>query len=166
VTHTLVVDARRAAREEPRLGMRCDAREIPDPLGGPPPVGWWVVGLCTFGGTAETGEEGSPGEPFSGVVKGTAALAVAAGRVIGIASGSSPSSPALWWSWDLSAAKATAAGSTGLMKKRPNAIQLDLNGGVDGDGDTFVFKAVSRLDRQTSRAIRSEEGSLLAALGG
>jgi hypothetical protein len=72
---------------------------------------------------------------------------------------------ALWWSWPLASTAVSGVGVQGLFKKRPNAIRLDRNGGVDDDeGDTIVLKYVSRLYRSSGSFQSGQEGSLLKAL--
>jgi hypothetical protein len=164
---TVLVDARGGARELSHLEMKCDRKEIPEFLSLIKPEGWWIAADVTFGGTLQTGGETNDlGESKSGSMKGSAALAVGEGRVIGIMSPSSPAEPAIWWSWPLSELRTEAVGSQGLLKKRPTAIVLNRNGGVDGDGDSLVLKGVGRLYRNSNNVSQGQEASLLKVLQG
>jgi hypothetical protein len=99
-------------------------------------------------------------------MNGQAAIAIGDGRVIGIMSPMSQAAAALWWSWPLSATAVTAVGTQGVFKRRPAAIRLDRNGGVDSNGDTLVLKIVSKLDREARQFQSAHEASLLEALHG
>jgi hypothetical protein len=154
---TILVDARGAARRVEELGMRCDAKEIPDPLGNEKPTGWWISATCTVSGSAGTGTP--DGDTTSVSMKGTAALAVVQGRLLGIFSTNSKAEPAVWFSWSISALHIDTAGSQGMFKKRPTQIT------VKGPGSTLVMSQVSRLYRATNRYQPGQEGSFLSALG-
>jgi len=162
---TVLVDARGAARKVERLGMKCDSKELPEPLDGSEPVAWWLIGICTFAGSLlPGGESDTLGDPVEGTMKGQAALAVDDGRVIGIMSPKSPAAAALWWAWPLASTEVTAVGTEGVFKKRPSVIRLDRNGGAEAEGDTLVLNMVSKLQRK-SRSIQStQEASLFEAL--
>ena len=162
---TVLVDARGAARKVGSLGMKCDGKEIPEPLDDSEPVGWWLAGDCTFAGLLlPGGETDTLGDPTEGTMKGQAALAIGDGRVIGIMSPMSQAAAALWWSWPLLATEVSAVGTLGVFKKRPRVIRLDRNGGIDSDGDTLVLKIVSKLYRTAGRFQSGQEASLFEAL--
>jgi hypothetical protein len=163
---TVLVGARGAARQVTGLSMKCDAKEIPEPLSGTKPSGWWLAGECTFGGKVRPGGEADRlGEPQEGAMQGQAALAVCGDRVIGIMSPMTKTGQAIWWSWPMDTLAVSAVGSQGLFKKRPQALKLDHNGGVDAsDGDTLVFKGVSKLFRDSGRFQTGQESSLFDAL--
>jgi hypothetical protein len=164
---TVLVDGRGAARVVASLAMKCDAKEIPEAADGSAPEGWWIAADCTFGGRLRPrGETGTLGEPADGMMEGQAAVAVFADRIIGIMSPTAKAAPAVWWSWPLTTTKVSASGSEGLLKKRPTALRLDRNGGVEADdGDSIVLKAVSRLYRSSGRFQSGQSASLLKALG-
>jgi hypothetical protein len=154
---TILVDARGAARRIEALGMRCDAKEIPDPLGSEKPTGWWISGECTVSGSASKGALDGETTPVN--MRGTVALAVVAGRLLGIFSTNSKADPALWLSWSISALHIETAGSQGMFKKRPSRIT------VKGPDSVLVMSHVGRLYRNTNRLQQGQEGSLLGALG-
>ncbi len=163
---TVLVDARRVAHQLEALAMKCDAKEIPRPLDEAKPVGWWLAGDCTFGGSAlRKGQAGALGAPQQGTLKGQAAMAVCANRIIGILSPASAAGPAIWWSWPLGDLDVGASGSQGIFKKRPQALKLDRDGGIDGaSGDTIILKSVVKLLPSSKKFQSGQEGTLLAAL--
>lgn len=155
---TILIDARGAARSVDELGMRCDAKEIPEPLDNAKPTGWWIAGECTISGSAHA--ESVTGASRAVNMRGTAALAVAQGRLIGIFSTNSKADPAIWFSWQIADLRTETAGSQGLFKKRPSEIT------INGPETTVVMSHVNRLYRNTNRYQAGQEGSLLSALGG
>jgi hypothetical protein len=162
---TVLVDARRTAHKLVSLDMKCDGKDIPEPLDGSEPIGWWLAGDCTFGGSlSPVGETDTLGDPVEGTMKGQAAIAIGDGRVIGIMSPASQTAAALWWAWPLSSTKITAVGTQGLFKKRPTAIRLDRNGGADAEGDTLILKVVTKLYRKSGKFQSAQEASLFEAL--
>jgi hypothetical protein len=166
---TVLVEARNGARQVASLGMKCgskgSSKEIPQTLSDTELEGWWLVEKCMFGGSAvRGGETKKPSEPVEVLIKGTAALAVGEGRIIGILDPMSTDEPELWWSWPLSTIKVETEGSRGLLKKRPAAIRLDRGGGADADGDSLVLIGVNRLFPNSGRAQPWQEKSLLEAL--
>jgi hypothetical protein len=166
MTETVLVNTRGAAVSMPSLAMRCDPKEIPEAADGTKPTGWWLVDDCTFGGQIQSAaDDGTVSESETVVVKSMAAVAVFDERVIGIARPASQESAALWWSWSLTSTTVSGVGVQGLFKKRPSAIRLDRNGGVDdNDGDTIVLKHIARLYRNNGSFQAGQEGSLLEAL--
>jgi hypothetical protein len=158
-TNTVIVDARRAARRVEILGMRCDAKEIPDPVGGAKPDGWWIATTAMYTGKATPGgESGALGEPRAVEVGGTAALAVGGGRLLGILTPKSVAEPAIWLSWPLAELNVEGAGVQGTFRKRPKVIKLT---GPDG---LLELLAVLRLYRNSGAAQPGQEGSLMKAL--
>ena len=84
------------AAHAPQLGMRCDIREIPDPIGGGKPVGWWLAATGEFEGSVQVASEqgGSEGQgrPIRSIA--SVALVVADGRILGIVKPDSRDDPA------------------------------------------------------------------------
>lgn len=154
---TIIVDARGAARRMEALGMRCDAKEIPDPIGDEKPTGWWIVGLCVISGMANKDTLDGDATPFK--MQGTAALAVTEGRLLGIGSTNSKADPAVWFSWSLPSLRIETEGSQGVFKKRPTIIT------VQGPGAFIVMRDVNCLYRNINRYQSGQENSLLKALG-
>jgi hypothetical protein len=163
---TVLVDAQGAAHQLQTLAMKCDAKGIPQPMSGAEPSGWWLVEDCTFGGSVRSGgDAGTSGAPREASIKGQAAMAVCADRIIGILSPGPATGPAMWWSWSLGDLDVGSSGSQGVFKKRPQALRLDRNGGVGGAaGDTIVLKGVAKLLRNSGRFQTGQEASLLEAL--
>jgi len=153
----LLVPEQHRAVHSTVLAMECDAQEIPSPRGGSKPIGWWLAERSSYQGAADEADTQLKGlQPTT--CEGTAALAVTAERVFGIVSPNDETTPAVWWSWSLSALDVETAGSQGFLKKRPVAITLTLEGG------TIELSAVSRLYRNSGRYQTGQEGSLLKAL--
>jgi hypothetical protein len=156
---TVLVDGRGAARKEIGIGVRCDAKDIPEPLSGAKPVGWWLAAEASYTGSASTGgETPNIGDAREVSVSGTAALAVAEGRIIGIVSADNRGEPALWFAWSLTQVAVQTTGSQGLLRKRPTTIEVR---GTDG---TLELMSISRLLRNMGSYHSGQEGSLLRAL--
>lgn len=154
---TILVDARGAARRIEALAMRCDAKEIPDPLGDEKPIGWWIAGVCTFSGSASAGTPDGSTTPVS--MQGTVALVVMPGRLMGIFSTHSNADPAIWFSWSIPSLHVETAGSQGMFKKRPTHITVNAPGAV------LVMSQVNRLFRSSNSFQSGQESSFLGALG-
>ena len=154
---TVLIDARGAARRVEALGMRGDAKEIPDSLGGEKPVGWWIAGASTLSGSAHADSPDGTATPVN--MRGTVALAVVPGRLLGIFSTNSKADPAVWFSWSLPSLRIETAGSQGMFKKRPTHIT------VRGPDTTLVMSQVNRLYRNSNSYQSGQESSLLGALG-
>jgi hypothetical protein len=157
---TTLVDARGAARTLSPLGIKCDAKEIPEFLNGQKPSGWWLFTNCQFSGQAATGgETGTLGDAIDASCDGTAAVAVGDGQLIGILSPNDKAQAALWWAWEVNSLQIQATGSQGFLKKRPTDITI-----TTADGALEV-KSVSRLYRNSGSYQSGQETSLLKALG-
>jgi hypothetical protein len=157
--HTALVGARGSARALGPLGMKCDAKEIPEFLNGTKPAGWWLFVRCQFDGQAAgSGETGALGDPRDTACAGTAAVAVGGGQLIGILGPNDRAQAALWWSWELNSLQVDATGSQGVFKKRPTDIVI-----TAADG-TLAVKEVSRLYRNSGNYQSGQEASLLKAL--
>ena len=164
----VLVDARGGARTVPALNMRCDKKEIPDPLNAEKTLGSWFSRVQYFGPVQRGGETGQLGNPeLIRSQENQGAVVVCADRVIGISAPESVAVPALWWSWPLTDVTVQTAGKQGLLKKRPEVIMLDFRGGADGnhqDGATVALKAVSEYHREIKSYQTGRENALLAAL--
>ena len=159
-TSTVIVDARRAARRVEILGMRFDAKEIPDPLSGAKPEGWWIATTAMYTGKATPGgESGVLGEPLDVEVGGTVAVAVGSGRLLAIVTPNSVAEPAIWLAWPLGEVAVEGAGAQGTFRKRPKVIK------VSGHDGLLEMLAVLRLYRNSGAAQPGQEGSLMKALG-
>ena len=157
---TTLVDARGSARTLSPLGIKCDAKEIPEFLNGQKPVGWWLFARCRFDGRAASGgETGTLGDATDTSHDGTAAVAVGDGQLIGILSPNDKAQAALWWAWEVNSLQIQSAGSQGFLKKRPTEITI-----TAADG-TLKVKDVSRLYRNSGNYQSGQEASLLKALG-
>lgn len=150
-----LVDARNARREEPDLGMRCDAREIPDPLAAGEPRGWWLSALAFA-------QEGFTTDPAVRLPthQGLCALVVTPASFHAILAPQATSAPAAWVSASLGSLKVDASGSQGLFKKRPKTIEI----AAPHDGWSLTVAMVSRLYRSSNSAQSGQEASLLEAL--
>ena len=154
---TILVEARGAARRIEALAMRCNSKEIPDPLGDEKPVGWWIAGTCTISGSASAGTPDGVTVPIN--MQGTVALAVMPDRLLGIFSTNSPTEPAIWFSWPTSQLHIETAGSQGVFKKRP--VQIT----VRGQNATLTLSDVNRLYRNSNSYQSGQENSFLSAVG-
>lgn len=150
-----LIDGRSTRREEPDLGMRCDAREIPDPLAPGEPRGWWLAGLAVVrqGYTADP-EEKLPAQ------QGLCALVITPAAVHAIVTPKAVSEPAIWLSAHLGSLRVQATGTQGLFKKRPEMVEI----GAPEDGWSLTLAMVSRLYRSSNRAQSGQEASLVEAL--
>jgi hypothetical protein len=152
---------------------------MPAPLAAEPAGAPKWAASCEFVGSASPGgEKGALGDPVTAHVKGLGTFGIQNGRVFGIVAPSSPTDPALWLSWSLSALEIDAKGSQGIFKKRPLGIALQRNGGAAGadslpiapetadDGDLLMLKEVSRLYLRTGsgRYQTGQENDLLRAI--
>jgi hypothetical protein len=157
---TAVVDARGSARKLDPLGIKSDAKEIPEFLNGQKPTGWWLFAHCQFDGQAAAGgETGTLGDSTDTSCAGTAAVAVGDGKLIGILSPNDKAQAALWWAWEVNPLQIQSTGSQGFLKKRPTDITI-----TAADG-TLKIKNVSRLYRNSGNYQSGQEASLLKALG-
>lgn len=150
-----LVDARNARREEPDLGMRCDSREIPDPLADGEPRGWWLSAMAFV-------QEGVTSDPDVKLPthQGIGALVVTPQSFHAIVAPQAASAPAAWVSAPLGSLQVAASGSQGLFKKRPEMVEI----AAPGDGWSLTVAMVSRLFRSSNRAQSGQEASLLEAL--
>lgn len=150
-----LVDERNARREEPDLGMRCDARGIPDPLAAGEPRGWWLSAMAFV-------QEGITNDPAVRLPthQGIGALVVTPQSFHAIVAPEAASAPAAWVSAPLGALKVAASGSQGLFKKRPEMVEIV----APGDGWSLTVAMVSRLFRSSNRAQGGQEVSLVEAL--
>lgn len=154
---TILVEAHGVAQRIDALGMRCDAKEIPDPLGNEKPVGWWIGGKCTISGSATAGTLDGRITPVK--MQGTVAVAVMSDRLLGIFSTDSKTDPAIWFSWSIPELHIETGGSVGIFKKRPSHIA------VVRQDTTLIVAYVARLYRNINRSQSGQEQSFLNALG-
>ncbi len=151
----MVVDSKGVPQQVEALRMRSDNRDIPTAVGDEAEVGAWIIGVCSFDGTVQRGDDEE-----QVTASAPAAIAVAGARVIGILSPNGKSDPAIWWSTDIADAKVTSAGSQGMFKKRPSSVLLATSEW------TVNFSEVAQLFRKSHRMQSGQEASLLEALGG
>ena len=155
----IVIDGRSVRRAVRELGIRCDDKEIPEPIDDIKPQGWWIVADCSFHGTAWTrNQAGVRNGTVTVDVQTPAAFVVAGGRLAAILSPMATTEPALWLVTAASTLRQEAQGAQGL-RHRPG--QIDLH----GDGWQLRLRDVSRLFRHTQKYQTGQEASLLEALG-
>lgn len=157
----VLVSRRGEAAQMPQLGMRCDLKEIPDPIGGGKPVGWWLAATCDFEGSVQVASEQDGSEGQGRPIRSTAsvALVVAEGRILGIVKPDSRNDPAVWFAAPLPSVRVEASGSQGVFKKRPSQIRLDA-----GPWSISVSE-IARYYRNSNRMQTGQEASFLKALG-
>jgi len=152
----------------PELGMRSELRgdaQAPQPLEGSVD-GWWF-GICMFEGTSERGQGGSQTDVE---IVGTFTLAVTdermlcivdpdpeAAALMGVSPHGTDLDACVWISIPVRELDATAYGQRGLIRKRPNAIE------INGPRWRLAAREVNWLF-PSGRAQRSQEAQLVAAL--
>jgi hypothetical protein len=158
MTTAVVVQNRSFTRHIPALGMKCDEREIPAPLAPTSPPDYWL-GMGAFIGTAELLTADGNFEPGYEVhVLGTVALAVGDGRLIGIVAPDQATATAVWVAPSLGDIAVKAEGKTGLIRKRPERIEIRC------DDWEILIGRVESLYIKTNMTQYGREASLLAAL--
>jgi len=81
----LLVETMNRARTVERLGMKCDAQEIPSPLDGTEPVGeLGVVGIAELCGAVDVENNPTPDEQKHANVKRTAAITICNSQLLAI----------------------------------------------------------------------------------
>lgn len=154
----IVVDGRSASRHVRELGIRCDDKEIPEPVDDIKPQGWWIAADCTFTGTAWAQDRaGRRSGTMTTKAHGTAALVVAGGRLAVIVSPAATTEPAIWIATAASTLNHEHHGSHGLSGP-PGQIDLA------GEGWRLELGEVSRLFRHTKTYQTGQERPLLEAL--
>lgn len=146
---------RNARREEAALGMRCDAREIPDPLAAGEPRGWWLAGMAF----AQEGYSADPNTKLP-THQGLCALVVTPTSFHAIVAPQAVAEPAVWMAAGLCSLRVETSGSQGFFTKRPKLIEIS----APEDGWSLSLAMVSRLYRSSNRAQSGQEGSLVDAL--
>jgi len=157
-TGAVIVDARGAARRLESLAMKCNSKEMPEVLDGSKPDSRWIAMTALFTGTAAKADSAAQQE--SAEIGGSAALAIADGRLIGIVSPGSDAEPALWFAWPIASLKIEGVGAQGMFKKRPKVLKIT---GPDG---LIEMIRVLRLMPNSGAAQPGQEGALLTALAG
>lgn len=158
MTTAVIVQNRSGIRRLEPLGMRGDDREIPDPLLPSRSTSHWV-GFGGLSGTAAMlgeGESLTPG--YEAGVMGTIALALSDNRVFGIVSSTEPTGPAVWLAASLADLDITSSGTTGLIKNRPQRIELRC------DDWELLIGHVQSLNRASGELHKAKETELLTAL--
>jgi hypothetical protein len=162
---SVVVPHRERATTIQELGMASDEKDIPSPLDGTDPVGWWLGGPGGFiGEEVSRFADGQLGavEPYGAT--GLTCLAVTADqRVLAILCPNGEGEQAresLWLSWALADLKITAEGERGMFKKRPRKIKLE----IKSNEDELIMVNVGRFYRN-SGIQNNQEASLAKALG-
>lgn len=135
--------------------MRCDSREIPDPLAAGEPRGWWIAAMAFA-------QEGYTTDPNVGLPthQGICALTVAPSSFHAILAPQAATAPAVWVSADLSSLQVEASGTQGLFRKRPSLVEIS----APKDGWSLSLAMVSRLYRASNRFQNGHEASLVEAL--
>ena len=120
----IVIDGRSVRRAVRELGIRCDDKEIPEPIDDIKPQGWWIVADCSFHGTAWTrNQAGVRNGTVTVDVQTPAAFVVAGGRLAAILSPMATTEPALWLVTAASTLRQEAQGSQGL-RHRGNVVRF------------------------------------------
>jgi hypothetical protein len=142
--------------------MKCDMREIPEPLDDSKPVGWWLAGKCSFEGTVylaiDHDDANATGRPIKS--SSSAAMVVMSDRVLGIIKPDSRHDPAVWFAAPISEVQIDTAGTLGTFKKRPAKIQLK------SDEWSVNFGEIALYYRHANRMQTGQEASFVNALGG
>lgn len=160
MTTAVIVQNRSATRHVPALGMKCDDREIPAPLKGPPLTECWL-GMGGFIGTAELlSEDGSLGPGQEIQLMSTMTLAVDGSRLIGIVSPDQATAPAVWVAVSLSDLEIKTEGKVGFFRRRP--LRIEIQGPDDLE---IIIGRVERLYLKTKVLAYGGEDSLVEALG-
>lgn len=178
---TVLVAKRDVSLQDESLRMKCDAKEIPDPLQSA--ASWagkdgarrelsfkdvvkassnqtrWIalgmfVGQGRLAGTdsiQEVSVEG--GAPVAMVVVETEQ------RLLGILGPKDPGAPAIWWAWPLAALGVTSEGTQGMLRKRPQMIALSAY------GSRLELIEVCSVRNDKSSFTSGAEGRFMKALG-
>jgi len=158
--NAVLVSRRNVVHEVGELSMRCDRREIPEPIGDSSVVGtWFAIGIFR-GAAVWTAALDYPagGEGRSLSFMGALALIVTVERASGIVAPPSNDQPAVWFSLALGGLDVTQEGEKGIFTKRPRTIRLT------GNGWTCDMSDVRRLMRSGRMMEARQELSLLEAL--
>lgn len=147
---TVLVAKREVPVQDESLQMKCDAKEIPDPLQSAASwagkdgarrelsfkdvvnaksnqTRWIALGMFAGQGRVagtdsiqEVSIEG--GQPVAMVVVETEQ------RLLGILGPKDPGAPAIWWAWPLAALSVASEGAQGLLRKSPQMVSLSAYG--------------------------------------
>ncbi len=143
---TVLIASRGASFREEELEMKCDAKEMPDPLQNP--ASWagkdgarrelsfkdvvgaksnqtrWIAASAFVGRARRPGGEEVEevttrgGDPVAMTVVETER------RLLGIIGQKDPAAPAIWWAWPLEALEVATEGVQGMLRKRPRMISI------------------------------------------
>jgi hypothetical protein len=151
--------------------MRCDAKEIPSPyepenlgkrvelrdvLNAGKDESWWFAVGGFYGQVRETGGEATQGLSTSEIAP--IALAIVKHRILGILGPEDTSAPAVWWSWCSAGVEVRTEGSQGMLKKRPEKIELLAH------GCNVLLVGVSKFLRSSRQYRAAQENGFLKAL--
>jgi hypothetical protein len=139
---TVFVDQRNRALHDDSLGMKCDAKEIPDPIkpaasylgkqqltlrdvvGAKSNQTRWIA-AGSFVGQARAAGGGAiekvsteAGQPVAMTVVETEQC------LLGILGQKDPAAPAIWWAWPLTELSVDTEGVQGMLRKRPRQISI------------------------------------------
>jgi hypothetical protein len=160
------------------LDMKCDAREIPDPL---TPVAsylgkerreltlkdvvsaksnqtrWMAVGRLT--GRAVTAGKDAVEDVSAGPTGMAMAIVETERRLLGIVSPDDRSESAIWLAWPLDTLAVTTEGAQGMLRKRPRIVA------IDAFGARLELIEVSGIRNDKSSYSTGQETACLKALG-
>jgi len=173
---TVLVGKRNIQLHDDSLDMRCDAKEIPDPLkpaasylgkerltlrdvvGAKSNQTRWIA-AGSFVGKARTADSASieevstaPGQPVAMAVVETEQ------RLLGILAQKDLAAPAIWWAWPLSALSVDTDGVQGMVRKRPRQIS------ITAFGARVDLIEVSSVRNDKSSFTMGQEAAFLKAL--
>lgn len=175
---TVVISMRTIPLHDDALDMKCDKKEIPDPL--TPAASylgkerreltlrdvvsaksnqtrWMAVGRFT--GTAVSAGEGAVEEVSAGPTGLAMAIVETERRLLGIISPDDRREPAIWLAWPLDTLAVTTEGSQGMLRKRPRMVA------ISAFGARLELIEVSRMRNDKSSYSTGQEVAFLRALG-
>jgi len=174
---TVAVNTRCKSLHIDSLGMKCDAKEIPDPLKAAASYlnagrltlkdvvkaksnqSRWIA-LGRFVGKARNASTTTTEEVATEADQPIAMTVVETeGRLLGIVAPRDNHASAIWWAWPLSSISVTAHGSQGTFKKRPTHVSLVAY------GSCLDLREISYVRNDKSSFTPGREIAFLRALG-
>jgi hypothetical protein len=174
---TILVRHRASALHDDALGMKCDGKEIPDPLEpaasylGKEQLTWkdvvgaksnqsrWIAvgsftGKARMPGTASVESIATgPGQPVAMTIVETE------DRLLGILGPDDQSQAAIWWAWPLDALAVQTEGVQGTFRKRPRRVS------IGAFGSQVDLLEISSVRNDKSSFTMGKEAAFLKALG-
>ena len=173
----LLVAGRNQAFKSDSLNMKCDRREIPDPIesaasyikkepltirdviGAKSNQTRWMA-IAGFSGVARRQGDPTSRQTSSFDVAEPVAMTIVEteARLLGIIGPRDPSLPAIWWSWNLSDISVQTEGEQGTFRKRPARITIAAHGA------SVSLQEVCYVRNDGSSYTAGREGAFLKAL--